>query len=154
MSLFLPTNVAGYPAYYQEPDFHRTWFSSSSIISRYKLPQQLITGKRVLAGGNLGAQLNVVDFILNSGYFATPQDAGSIVDIFANYLFPEGIDNDRRTYFISTILGDFDEAYWTNLWAEYTASGDPDEVKTPLENLVYALLYSPEYQLMLSLIHI
>ncbi|MFT5383222.1 MAG: hypothetical protein ACI8VT_001130, partial [Saprospiraceae bacterium] len=39
--IFRPSVVAGYPAYYQQPDFNRTWFSSNSIIPRYKLPQML-----------------------------------------------------------------------------------------------------------------
>jgi len=54
MPIFAPDSVAGYPAYYQEPGYSRNWFNGSTLIARYKQAEILLTGRRVLAGGNNG----------------------------------------------------------------------------------------------------
>ena len=149
MNIFVPTNVAGYPAYYQNPGFQRNWFNSSTIVSRYKLPEQLLLGKRVLLGGDLGTvQLEIVPFIADSGLFSDPGNANTLVTELTDYLFCKAPDADRKQYFIDSLTGDFDEAYWADLWLYYANTYEDDEVKTPLENLFKALLYSPEYQVM------
>lgn len=149
MDIFFPTNVAGYPAYYQEPVFHRSWFTSSTIVSRYKLPEQLISGRRVILGGDLGTvQFNIVPFIGSSGHFSNPGNANLLITELVTYLFCEIPDAARLQYFVDVLTGDFDEAYWTNLWAYYLGSGDEEQVKSPLEDLFKALLYSPEAQIM------
>lgn len=149
MTIFVPTNVAGYPAYYQEPVFHRNWFNSSSIISRYKLPEQLILGKRIILSGDLGGvQLNVVPFFANSGNFSDPGNAQTLVTELTTYLFCEPPTADRIQYFVDVLVGDFDEAYWAYLWGSYVGTYDESEVKNPLENLVKAALYAPEFQIM------
>ena len=48
--MFAPDSVAGYPADYQEPDFDRQWFSSVTIIARYKYIESFVTGKNLIAG--------------------------------------------------------------------------------------------------------
>ena len=149
MFIFTPTNVAGYPAYYQTPGYHRNWFNSSTVISRYKLPEQLILGKRVLLSGDLGTvQLNVVSFISTVGQFTDPGDATLLVTELSDYMFCETPDADRIQYFVDVLTGDFDEAYWANLWSYYANTYDEDEVKTPLEDLMKSMMYAPEYQLM------
>jgi len=149
MPIFLPTNVAGYPAYYQEPVFNRSWFNSSTIVSRYKLPEQLLLGKRVILGGDLGTvQFFIVPFIAYSGYFSNPGNANTLVTELVTYLFCEIPDASRIQYFVDVLVGDFDEDYWANLWGYYSGSGEDDAVKSPLEDLFKALLYSPEAQIM------
>ena len=36
MNIFSPDTVAGYPSDYQGPDYDRSWFSSNTIVARYK----------------------------------------------------------------------------------------------------------------------
>ena len=48
MELYNPDSVAGYPAYYQEPSFDRIWFSSNTLIGRYKLIESLIMGRNTI----------------------------------------------------------------------------------------------------------
>lgn len=149
MDIFVPTNVAGYPAYYQNPGFQRNWFNSSTIVSRYKLPDQLLLGKRIIQGGDLGTvQFFVVPFIANSGIVSDPADADTMITELTNYLFCKPVDATRKQYFIDALTGDFDEAYWANLWLYYANTYEESEVKTPLENLFRALLYAPEFQIM------
>ena len=48
--MFAPDSVAGYPADYQEPNFDQHWFSSVTIIARYKYIESFLTGKNLIAG--------------------------------------------------------------------------------------------------------
>lgn len=149
MYIFKPANVAGYPAYHQNPDFHRNWFNSNTVVSRYKLPEQLLLGKRVLVPGDIGTvKLELVPFIATPGQFTDPGDATILVTELSDYMFCETPDADRIQYFVDILVGDFDEAYWANLWTYYVSSYDEDEVKSPLESLIKTMMYAPEFQLM------
>ena len=48
MSIFSPDTVAGYPGDYQAPDFDRSWFSSNTIVARYKTMESLISDNYLL----------------------------------------------------------------------------------------------------------
>ena len=147
--IFRPDVVAGYPAYYQQPDFNRTWFSSNTIIPRYKLPQMLIEGSRVLLSGTLGGvQFDVVAFTENPNNVTDPFNASGLVQDFLNYMLPEFPDTERYDYFLNDVFlnGLFIED-WLYEWENYLDTGDDSEVRIPLENLVTAIMYSQEYQL-------
>ncbi|MFN0016157.1 MAG: DUF1800 family protein [Saprospiraceae bacterium] len=150
LPLFSPSDVAGYPAYYQEPEYSRQWFNSSTIIPRYKFPQQLLTG-RINYGSNptasIGLQLNIVTWVKNSGFFSNPSDPYALVQELIKYLLPETIGTDRFDYFYDDVFLDhLPPADWTYEWQNYLSTGNLTEVKIPLERLLNAIMYSPEFQ--------
>lgn len=151
IKLFGPLSVAGYPAYYQEPTFHRNWFNGSTIEARYLLPKAFLTNRRILSSGTLGGvQLDILSFVKNN--ISNARSANALVDQLIELLLPEPLDNTRRSYFLDDILMNhlpyFD---WRDDWDAFIA--DPSNpmkqstVRNPLENLITALLYSPEFQL-------
>lgn len=147
MDLFRPSDVAGYPAYYQEPDFQKNWFNSSTIITRYQLSTMLIDGKRVLYNQNLGAQLDIVEYVKN--HVSAPSDANVVVQELLDDLLPESADIDRYDYYRNEMFLDGIPAYdWTADWQAFEQSGDDSEVRPPLESFLTALLYSQEFQAM------
>ena len=148
LELFRPSSVAGYPAYYQAPQFHRNWFSSSTIVARYKLPDMLIKNRRLLMWGDFFAQVDIVDFVQNSGVCTNTFSARQIVEDIIEYLCVEMPDTDRIDYFEQVILDGNIPADWTEDWGNYVGGVAPDDstVRSPLESFFKALLYSPEYQ--------
>lgn len=148
--LFYASDVAGYPAYYQEPDYNRAWFNSSSIIARYKLPQMLLTGTRVIGGGpntTIGIKLDIAPWVRDSGFVTDPSDGYELVSTFLKYMFPEQVDADRFSYFYNDVfLDNLPAADWTYEWQNYIATGNASEVKVILEKLINAIMYAPEYQ--------
>jgi uncharacterized protein (DUF1800 family) len=150
MPLFYPFDVAGYPGYYQVPDYNRQFFNSATIIARYKLPQMLLTG--TYAWGNaanepLGTKLDIAAWVRDSGVISTPSDSTTLVQDLVTYLIPEAPDADRFNYFLNTIFLDtLPPADWVYEWENYVNSGNDSEVSIPLKRLVNALLYAPEYQ--------
>ena len=148
MKIFEPPVVAGYSAYHQAPDFNRLWFNATTMVPRYSAGKMLLNGKRFNSGRALGTQVDIVDFVRNSGHFATPTEAESIVQTFIDYLLPETPDNERFTYFQDVFLGGLSPINWMFEWNGYLETGDDSDVVIPLKNLCEAIFSAPEYQLM------
>jgi uncharacterized protein (DUF1800 family) len=151
-SLFYASDVAGYPAYYQNPDFSRAWFSSSSIIARYKVSANLLTGKINDTGGNgannqLGVKLDIVDWTRNSGFFSDAEESEVLVEEILRFMLPEKVDAQRFDYFLNQVfLNGLPADDWTYEWQNYLITNDATEVRLPLERLLKAIMYSPEFQ--------
>ena len=150
MELFFPPDVAGYPGYFQDPGLNRQFFNSATIISRYKLPEVLLTGTNAWGpggGDSIGTQLDLAAWVRDSGVISDPSDSNLLVQELAQYLFPEEPDAERMAYFRDTIFLDMlPPADWNYEWQNYLSSGDDSEVKIPLGRLLNAVLYAPEYQ--------
>ena len=149
MTFFQPDSVAGYPAYYQEPGYHRNWFNGSTLIARYKQGEILLTGQRILGGGNTGGvQLDIVDFVATSPIFSDPSSAETLVNELAHYLFPEEPTDERAVYFLEIFLDDLSPINWYLEWLNYQNTGDDTAVAIPLGTLFKAMTSSQEYGLM------
>jgi uncharacterized protein (DUF1800 family) len=150
LPIFYPSDVAGYPGLYYDPDFSRQWFNSSTIIARYKVPAMLLTGTRQFGGGvnqPIGIKLNIAPWVKNSGFFSDPSDPYTLVQELLAYMLPEEVDSDRFNYFyILVFLDQLPPADWTYEWQNYLATNNETEVKIALERLINAVMYSPEYQ--------
>ena len=147
---FSPETVAGYPAMYQTPNFDRNWFSSNSVIGRYKLIECLITGRNNILNNNMNirAQFNSVDYIENSGYFSLATDATTLVQEIAELLYCESIDSSRTAYFVSILTDGLEAYYWSAAWNDYLQTGNTVQVKTRLDALFTAMINAAEFQLM------
>lgn len=147
MDLFKPSDVAGYPAYYQEPDFQKNWFNSSTIITRYQLPEMLIKGRRVLFNQRLGTEVDIVQYVNDN--VSTPEDALTVAQELVRDLLPEAPDTDRFDFYLNGMFLDGIPDYdWTADWQAYGSSGDDSDVRPPLESFLTSLLYSQEFQAM------
>ncbi|GAA4959142.1 DUF1800 domain-containing protein [Algibacter aquimarinus] len=147
MELYNPDSVAGYPAYYQEPGFDRNWFSSNTLIGRYKLIESLIEGKNTITSGNIYTQLDAVNFVKNN--INNASDPNLLITEIADLLYPESIDTDRINYFKSFLVDEgFPDYYWTGTWNQFINNGDDTTVKTRLNALVIAMVNAAEFQLM------
>jgi len=150
LPLFFAADVAGYPAYYAEPDFNRQWFNSTTIISRYKMPEMFLSGKLTIGlqpNQPLGTKLDIAQWIKNSGAISNALDSQILVEDLLKYLLPEEVDTDRFNYFhILVFLDSLPPADWTYEWQNFLNTNDATEVTLALERLIKAILFSPEYQ--------
>jgi hypothetical protein len=141
MNLLEPFEVAGYPAYHQNPDFNRNWISHNQLARRYQYIGQLMSSM-----DSFGFQLDAVAYIENN--ISDPSNAQLIVQELIDDLLPEIITSVRFDHFLNDILLDgLSMANWTTEWFAYQGSNDDSAVRTQLENLLNALMQSPEYQL-------
>ncbi len=147
--LFDPPDVAGYPAYYQEPIFSRDWFNSATIIPRYKFPSKLLSGKMSYGPDPempIYLRLDIVFWVKNGQVLSNPADPYALVQELLQYLFPEQIDNDRFNYFYEHVfLNHLPPADWSYEWQHFLDTNDDTEVRIPLEKLIHAIMYAPEF---------
>ncbi|TBN01406.1 DUF1800 family protein [Hyunsoonleella flava] len=152
MEIYNPDSVAGYPAYYQEPSFDRIWFSSNTLIGRYKLVESLIIGRNTITpNANIYAALDTVAFVENKIDNADASNPNNLVLKIAELLYPEAIDDDRKNYFKAFLIEDANDYYWTGAWDQYLntkSEEDKTTVKTRLDALIIAMVNAAEFQLM------
>ena len=147
MILFGPSTVAGYPAVFQAPDYDRQWFSSSTILARYKMIECLINGRNALGqNGQFGAAVDTVLIIENN--ISSPGNIYNLVNDIAEILYPFGIQQERIEYFAELILDGYPGYYWEDTWNNYLANGDDTIVRNKLNILITAMFNAAENQLM------
>lgn len=145
MDFFEPYDVAGYNAYFQEPNFHRNWISSNYLANRYKFAEFLIDGFTDGTGTVL-LKLDIVQFVQDK--CANPSDSNSLMQELVSWMIPIQLTTERFDYFKDDVLLDQLSAInWTTEWNDYLATNDDMGVRVQLEKLALALMQSPEYQL-------
>ena len=147
MDLINQPNVAGWPAYYQLPQFYEIWINSDTLPKRNKFTDTMMT-----TGHSSGGFKVVADAIAFASQFSSPGDPNALIDEASQLLFPIAITANQKTYLKSSILipglGDYE---WTAEWGAYV--GDPTDpvkkgaVNTRLKALFGFMLDMPEYQL-------
>ncbi|MEM7105076.1 MAG: DUF1800 family protein [Bacteroidota bacterium] len=147
MELFESPEVAGWPAYFQEPFFNRNWINGTTLVNRFGSMENLVRGIDVV-GGLYNLRLDILDYVATPGNITTPADPNVVVEELTNDLFPYGADDDKKAA-LKTILTDGDiDAYWTQTWIDYLGGGNELTARLRLEALIDAILQSPEYQLL------
>ena len=147
MILFGPSTVAGYPAVFQAPDYDRQWFSSSTILARYRMIECLINGRNALGGnGQFGSSVDTVSIIQNN--ISSPGNIYNLVNDIAEILYPFGIQQERIEYFAELVLDGYPGYYWEDTWNNFLADGDDTIVRNKLNILIGAMFNAAENQLM------
>jgi len=95
MLLFAPPNVAGYPAYYQEPTWDQNWYTPGTIPTRFNL------GAKFVRDWNSTPVLRTkIDTVAYANYLhgLGTIDVGDVDQVLDEvlYLFPQDISPDRR----------------------------------------------------------
>ncbi len=143
-----PPNVAGWPAYYQEPQFHEQWINSDTLPSRNEYTDAACSLNGVTAGG-----INLkIDCIAFAQQFTSPEDPNLLIADSAALLSPNDIGA-TQTAFLKTILLSNQNAdyYWTDAWSLYTNNPTNTSykaiVETRLRSIYTYLMDMAEYQL-------
>lgn len=142
-----PPNVAGWPAYYQAPQFHELWINSDTLPKRNRFTDNLNT-----SGYTKNTASIVVDPIAFAKQTSDPSDPNIIVQEFAQYLFPIQITTNQNAYLHDILIPGLPDYEWTNEWNAYTS--DPTNqaklvsVKSKLQALLSFIMDMAEYELM------
>jgi uncharacterized protein (DUF1800 family) len=149
MILFNPENVAGHPAYYQAPDFDKSWISASTLIAKYRLGESLLDGKNRISGNaTIITQINISTVIKTSNIISVANDPYILTSELCNALFAQNPDTNRVNHFMNSfLLQGLATFYWTNAWDEFIATGVNTVVESRLKLLVTNILRAPESQM-------
>ncbi|MCG8307924.1 MAG: DUF1800 domain-containing protein [Cytophagales bacterium] len=140
LDFYEPFEVAGYRAYHQAPVYNRNWITANNLARRYQISTDLLLGYKD-ENDQVLYRLDILQYCQSEGIdLNSPQ---SIVAFFVDYMLPEDITQERFNHFKSTLLVDVEEADWVST----IINGEDFQVVFHLENLINALIQSPEYQL-------
>ena len=142
-----PPNVAGWPAYYQEPQFHELWINSDTLPLRIEYGAGFCSTNGITAGG-VSLKVNLPVF---ASQFSNPGDPNQLVADIATLLSPNDLSY-QYSFLVSTLLsGQTNPAYWTTAWNQYVANPSNttyvNTVTTRLRSMISYVLTLAEYQL-------
>lgn len=142
-----PANVAGMPAYYQEPSFHEIWITTDSLPKRNQFTDTMTnTGY-----GRNGFRMQF-DFVAFAKTLSNPGNPNDLIDDALKYMYrlnlsPQVKQQMKTQMLLSNQQYDY---YWTNAWMAYIASpttANFNIVNTRLKDLFRYLMNLSEYQL-------
>ncbi len=149
MNIGDPPNVAGWPAYYQSPEFYELWINSDTMPKRSRFTDTLVKSGYTASGGTI-----VTDPIAFVQTLSDPTNANVVIDESIKYLLASPVTDSQRSFLKDILLpglGTQADYEWQVEWGTFTA--DPTNtqkrtaVKTRLQALYTFMFEMPEYQL-------
>ncbi len=141
-----PPNVAGWPAYYQTPQFYELWINSDTLPKRTTFTTTMAT-----TGYTTSSVKLVIDVLLFTGGFANPSDPNALLDEAAELLLATPLTANQKAFLKQTLIPGLPDYEWSIEWADYLA--DPTNstkytpVRTKLQTLFAFMMSMPEFQL-------
>ncbi|MCW3124903.1 MAG: hypothetical protein JWO03_561 [Bacteroidetes bacterium] len=145
--LLNPPNVAGWPAYYQIPEYHELWINSNTLPNRNAFADMMINTGYTRAGKKI-----IIDTLAFTATMPTPDDPVALVDDVLSLLLSIDVDQTVKDYLKSILLsGQSSNSYWTTAWTDYAGTpgntGYQNTVTTRLKPFYQYIMDLPEYQL-------
>lgn len=144
----LPPNVAGWPAFYQEPDYYEQWINSTTMPRRMQFMDMMLNSG---FSAGTGTAIKIDPMHLAKKYYS-PGDPDMLVDFYVMLLLGLGLSqNLKDAYKTSSLLsGQSQNYYWTAAWTNYI--GNPTTtntniVRTRLVSLLTDLTHMAEHNL-------
>ena len=143
-----PPNVAGWPPYYQEPQYYEIWINSDTFPKRNQFTDQMLLTGYTRNGANIK-----IDPTRFAKSLPNPGDPNALVKDSILYLFRLPLLQTSMDQLKKDIIlgGQTNDYYWTNAWTAWIANPNDavnaNIVKTKLRDLYQYLLKLAEYQL-------
>lgn len=143
-----PPDVSGWPAYYQEPQYHQLWINASSLPLRSKYSEYITT-----TGFSKNGKKVIVDVLGYCASLQNPGDPNQLLDQLINHHLTLTISSDSKAFIKKEMLlsGQESDHYWTSAWESYMANPSSTTsrniVLTRLRALLIYLMNLAEYQL-------
>lgn len=142
-----PPNVAGWPAYYQHPQFYQLWINSDTLPRRTNLASTLVRSGYKPTGFTF--MINVLDFVLN---LPNPGDPNALIEESARLLFAIPLTTAQKQFLKETLIPGLPDYEWTVEWntflADPTNAQKATAVRTKLQTLYAFMMSMPEFQLL------
>jgi uncharacterized protein (DUF1800 family) len=132
-----PPNVAGWPAFYEDPQYYELWINSDSLPKR----NQICDGLNYVGFNRQNFKL-IFDLIAFVQQFNSPEDPNSLIAQITNLLY--GIDVSQtfkdglKTSFL--LSGQSSDYYWTDAWNAYIVAPNDASKKSIVNNRLQALI--------------
>jgi len=142
-----PPNVAGWPSYYQEPQYHELWINSVTLPGRNQFTDVMVSTGINAAGNNI-----IADVVGYTATMANPADPDLLIAEVLSRHYCEEVSLTIKDYLKSILLsGQISNSYWTYAWNDYIANPGNTTyytiVFTRLRSMYQYIMNLSEYQL-------
>lgn len=142
-----PPNVAGWPSYYQEPEYNELWVNSDTLPKRTRMTDALVQSGYTTGGATM--KMDVLAFVKT---LSNPSDPNVVLDETVRLLFANPITANQRAFLKDTLIPGLPDYEWTVEWNTYTANPtDPtaiSAVSSKLIALIKFMMEMPEFHLL------
>jgi hypothetical protein len=144
--------VAGWQAYYQQPEFDKLWISSDTLPKRNQFSDRMINN-----GLGRNGKKVVIDVLAFAAGLPAPEDpdrliADAVRALYSVELPAADIGAIKTSFLLSGLVGMASDHYWTNAWQALQQKPEDkanrNVVTNKLKALFRHLMDKPEYQLM------
>jgi uncharacterized protein (DUF1800 family) len=147
LDLHDPPNVAGMPAYYQEPLFHEIWITSDTLPKRNQFTDIMTNTGYIRNGFRMQ-----FDFVNYAKTLTNPGNPNDLIDETLKYLYRMNLSPQVKQQMKTQMLlsGQQYDYYWTNAWSAYIANptvANFNIVNIRLRDLFRYIMNLSEYQL-------
>jgi uncharacterized protein (DUF1800 family) len=143
-----PPSVAGWPAYYQVPQYHQLWINSHALPRR-----NLFSDTMISPGYTRNSKNIIIDTLSFTKQLSNPSDPNAVINDALEILLKIEISQSSKDYLKTNMLlsGQSTDSYWTTAWTNYinnpTNTSYKSIVQTRLQALYKYLMDLSEYQL-------
>jgi uncharacterized protein (DUF1800 family) len=146
-----PPNVAGWPAYYQEPQYDKIWINSDTLPKR-----NMFTDRMINAGFARGQLKMGIDIIAFTQKLTDPSNPDNLIEESIQLLYRMDLPAEEKKYMkegilLSGLQGMKSDHYWTDAWNKLMSNPDDvankRSVTNKLKKLYQYLMNLPQYQL-------
>lgn len=119
-----PPNVAGWPAYWQTPEFYEMWINAVTLPKRNQYTDQLIDAKgytRYYTGGNYKLLTDIVGWVQTLPA-ATAADPNLLIRELVALLVPVELTANQLAFLNDTLIPGLPDFEWTVEWNAYLAA--------------------------------
>jgi uncharacterized protein (DUF1800 family) len=130
--LFQPPDVAGWPAYFQDPMNYELWVNSNSLPKRADYTDALVSD-------------SVIDVRAFANYSSNPSNPNQLIDDVTKLLLRYPLSANSKTYTKNKFLlnNTTDDTVWTNAWN----SNNNTVINSSLNELFKFIMNLPEFHL-------
>lgn len=143
-----PPNVAGWPAYYQEPQYYELWVNSDTLPKRNQFTDLMIG-----SGYSRNGKKIIIDAVAFTKTLPNANDPNQLITDVLDLIFQISLSQQSKDQLKKDFLltGQAQDYYWTNAWQAYLASPTTSNfniVNTRLRGLYKYFMNLSEYQLL------
>jgi uncharacterized protein (DUF1800 family) len=145
MAYFAPPNVAGWPAYYQEPVFYQSWINAATLTPRNDFATGITTAR---GWQNYKHKVNALQLVATIDDAADPN---ALIRNLGLLFYPLPLEENQHVYLKEILIPGLPDFEWTVEYNEYLSNpGDTNlamSVEQQLLNLLQAMFAMPEVYL-------
>jgi len=147
LKLGSPPDVAGWPAYYLEPQFNELWINSATLPHKAEFSTKLVNGNYKKLGFSIKP-----DVIALAEMTSEPSMPDKLITELSELLLPVPVSEDQIVNLKEVLIPGLPDFEWTLEWNNYISNPEDQTLKDAIGNalrlLIEAIMHMPEYYLM------